>query len=139
MKSTSIWRSRQTSRYSGFVVRTIVCVRGDRLLVNIAAMMFGSSREVHAIRRSAPVIPASWSVRRLAPLPSTVATSKRCESAERRDASRSSTTRSCSVCRASTIVVPTCPAPMMKILTSRERLTPRGVATCTAAFVSVDL
>ena len=49
MKSTSSWPSRQTSRYSGFVVRTIVVVRGEIAFVIIAATMFDSSRDVHAI------------------------------------------------------------------------------------------
>ena len=75
MKSTSSWPSRQTSRYSGFVVRTTVVVRCDSAFEIIAATMFDSSRDVHAIRRSAVVIPAAARTRRLAPLPSIVATS----------------------------------------------------------------
>ncbi len=39
MKSTSSWRSRQTSRYSTFVVRTIVFASGASFRVSIAAMM----------------------------------------------------------------------------------------------------
>ena len=72
MKSTSSWPSRQTSRYSGFVVRTTVVVRTEQAFEIIAATMFVSSREVQAISRSASVIPAAASTRRLAPLPSTV-------------------------------------------------------------------
>ena len=75
MKSTSSCPSRQTSRYSGFDVRTIVVVRGAIAFVIMAATMFDSSREVQAISRSALVTPASESTLRLAPLPSTVATS----------------------------------------------------------------
>ena len=75
MKSTSSWPSRQTSRYSGFVVRTTVVVRFEQAFEIIAATMFDSSRDVQAIRRSASVIPAAESTRRLAPFPSSVATS----------------------------------------------------------------
>ena len=75
MKSTSSWPSRHTSRYSGFVVRTTVVVRAEQAFEIIAATMFDSSREVQAISRSASVIPAAESTRRLAPLPSTVWTS----------------------------------------------------------------
>ena len=75
MKSTSSWPSRQTSRYSGFVVRTTVVVRAEQAFEIIAETMFDSSREVQAISRSASVIPAAESTRRLAPLPSTVCTS----------------------------------------------------------------
>ena len=53
MKSTSSWPSRQTSRYSGFVVRTTVVVRAEQAFEIIAATMFDSSRDVHAISRSA--------------------------------------------------------------------------------------
>ena len=58
-----------------FVVRTIVCVSGESFFVNIEETMLISSRDVHAIRRSASWIPASRSVFRLAPFPSTVTTS----------------------------------------------------------------
>ena len=75
MKSTSSWPSRQTSRYSGLVVRTTVVVRFEQAFEIIAATMFDSSREVQAIRRSASVMPAAESTRRLAPFPSIVATS----------------------------------------------------------------
>ena len=75
MKSTSSWPSRQTSRYSGLVVRTTVVVRFEQAFEIIAATMFDSSREVQAIRRSASVMPAAERTRRLAPLPSIVATS----------------------------------------------------------------
>jgi hypothetical protein len=59
MKSTSSNRSCQISRYSTFVVLTIVFVSGESIFVNIEDTMFASSREVHAITRSAPMIPAS--------------------------------------------------------------------------------
>ena len=58
-KSTSSWRSRHSSRYSTFDVRTIVCARGASLRTSIAAMMFGSSCDVHAMTRSACAMPAS--------------------------------------------------------------------------------
>ena len=75
MKSTSSWPSRQTSRYSGFVVRTMVVVLVEQDFEIIAETMFVSSRDVQAIRRSASLIPAAESTRRLAPFPSTVCTS----------------------------------------------------------------
>ena len=75
MKSTSSCPSRQTSRYSGFVVRTTVVVRCEQAFEIIAATMFDSSRDVHAISRSASVMPAAASTLRLAPFPSIVATS----------------------------------------------------------------
>ena len=105
MKSTSSWPSRHTSRYSGFVVRTIVVVRDDSAFVIIAETMFDSSRDVHAMSRSAFVTPAAERTRRLAPFPSTVATSYRFTSAARRDSSRSKTVRWCSSLSAWTIVV----------------------------------
>ncbi len=75
MKSTSSWRSRHTSRYSSLVVRTIVLVSGARFREKIAAIRLISSRDVHEIIRSDSSRPASWSVLRLAPFPSIVATS----------------------------------------------------------------
>jgi hypothetical protein len=75
MKSTLSCPSRHTSRYSWFDVRAIVVVVGDTAFVIIAATRFASSRDVHAIRRSQPAIPASFSTLRLAPFPSSVATS----------------------------------------------------------------
>jgi hypothetical protein len=75
MKSTSSWPSRQTSRYSGFVVRTTVVVRGEIAFVIMAATMFDSSREVQAISRSALFTPAAERTPRLAPFPSKVCTS----------------------------------------------------------------
>ena len=75
MKSTSSCPSRQTSRYSGFDVRTIVVVRVEHAFEIIAETMFASSRDVQAIKRSAWPIPAAERTRRLAPLPSTVETS----------------------------------------------------------------
>ncbi len=56
-KSTSSWRSRQTSRYSTFMVRTIVFA-DESVRASIAATMFVSSRDVHAITRSASPMPA---------------------------------------------------------------------------------
>ena len=75
IRSTSSCRSRHTSRYSSSVVRATTFVSGESFFANIAAIRFDSSREVHAIRRSAPSIPHCWSTLREAPLPSTVATS----------------------------------------------------------------
>ena len=76
MKSTSSWPSCHTSRYSGFVVRTIVVTRGAIAFEIIAETMFDSSLDVHAIRRSQRRdARGGESTRRLAPLPSTVETS----------------------------------------------------------------
>ena len=74
MKSTSICRSCQASRYSGFEVRTIVCV-SESFFTSVAATRLISSREVQAIIRAAWSMPASWSTRRVAPFPLTVLTS----------------------------------------------------------------
>jgi hypothetical protein len=73
--STSSSRSCQRSRYSSFVVRTIAFVAGESFFAKIAAMMLISSRDVHAMKRSASLTPASASVRRLAPLPTIVSAS----------------------------------------------------------------
>ena len=59
MKSTSSWRSRHTSRYSSFVVLTIVLVSGARFREKIAAIRLISSRDVQAIIRSDSRSPAS--------------------------------------------------------------------------------
>ena len=75
-KSTSSWRSRQMSRYSTFIVRTIVFAL-ESARASIAATMLASSRDVQAMTRSAFAIPASCSARRLAPFASTVTTSYR--------------------------------------------------------------
>ena len=74
MKSTSIWRSCQASRYSGFEVRTIVCV-SESFFTSVAATRLISSREVQAIISAARSMPASWSTRLVAPFPFTVRTS----------------------------------------------------------------
>ena len=123
-QSTSSWRSRQTSRYSSLPVRTIVRASGASLRANIETMTLTSSREVHAITRPASSRPASSSTLRLEPSASTVPTSYRLPTASRRPASVSITVSSCSPWSASTIVEPTCPAPMMKILIANPRLTP---------------
>ena len=123
-QSTSSCRSRQTSRYSSFPVRTMVRASGASLRANIETMTLTSSREVHAITSAASLSPACSSTFRLAPSPSTVPTSYRLPSASRRAASVSITVSSCSLWSASTIVKPTCPAPMTKILIARPRLTP---------------
>ena len=74
MKSTSICRSCQASMYSGFEVRTIVCAV-ESFLTSVPATRLISSRDVQAIMSAARSIPASWSTRRVAPLPRTVRTS----------------------------------------------------------------
>ena len=68
MKSTSICRSCQASMYSGFEVRTIVCA-SESFLTSVPATRLISSRDVQAIMSAARSIPASWSTRRVAPLP----------------------------------------------------------------------
>ena len=93
MKSTSISRSCQASRYSGFEVRTIVCA-SEMLFASVPATRLISSRDVQAIMRSASWTSASWSTRRVAPLPFTVRTSKWYESACSRAVSRSMTVTS---------------------------------------------
>ena len=117
-QSTSSWRSRQTSRYSSFPVLTIVRVLGVSARQKIDAMMLTSSREVQAMSKSEPASPASSSTRLLVPFPSNVATSNRMLIASSRLGSSSTTVSSCSLCRASTIVEPTWPAPMTKIFTA---------------------
>ena len=119
MKSISSSRSRQISRYSTFVVRTIVCTCGASFFANIEETTLISSRDVHAIRRPQSAMPASRRTRRLAPFPATVTTSKRYESAWSRATSRSSTVTSCSSWSASTTATPTCPAPTTKIFIAR--------------------
>jgi hypothetical protein len=117
MWSKSSTRSRQTSRYSTLLVRTIVLALGQMFRASKPEMMLISSREVHAMKRSAPRVSCSTSVVRLAPSPSTTRMSNRYERASRRLRSRSMTVSSCSSSLASdsTIVEPTCPAPMMKM------------------------
>ena len=103
-----------------FDVRTIVAPRGASFRAIIAAMRFGSSREVQAITRSAfgdpRLLQRAAGSRRC---PSRCATSKRYASAVTRDSSMSTTVSSCSACNDSTIVEPTCPAPITKIFTPR--------------------
>ena len=74
MKSTSICRSCQASMYSGFDVRTIVCA-SETFFTRVAATRLISSRDVQAIINEALSMPASWSTRRVAPLPATVCAS----------------------------------------------------------------
>ena len=97
---------------------------GASLRANIETMTLTSSREVHAITSAASLSPAFSSTLRLAPSASTVPTSYRLPSASSRPASMSITVSSCSSWSAPTIVEPTCPAPMTKILIARPRLTP---------------
>ena len=52
-KSTSSWRSRQTSRYSTFCVRTIVRALEESRSARMPATMLTSSRDVQAMTRSA--------------------------------------------------------------------------------------
>jgi len=61
--------------YSTFDVRITLVARGASTRANEQATRLTSSREVHAMNRSASAAPASWSVLRLAPLPSIVRTS----------------------------------------------------------------
>jgi hypothetical protein len=75
MKSTSISRSRQASRYSTLLVRTITRAVLESLRASIAATRFASSRGLQAITRPASSMPASRITRLVVPLPSTVRTS----------------------------------------------------------------
>ncbi len=77
MKSTLSCPSRQTSRYSSFVVRAIVRVVGETAFVIIAETRFASSRDVHATTSCASACSTPRRTRRLAPFPSTVRTSYR--------------------------------------------------------------
>ena len=74
MKSTSISRSRQASRYSTEVVRTTTLAPLSRL-TSIAETRFTSSRAVEAMNRLQSLIPASAITRLVVPLPSTTRTS----------------------------------------------------------------
>ena len=74
MKSTSISRSRQASRYSTLVVRTTTRAPLS-FLTSIAETRFASSREVEAMNRLQFWMPASRITRLVVPLPSTVRTS----------------------------------------------------------------
>ena len=117
-KSTSSCPWRQSSMYSTLEVRITVVALGASSRANVPATRFASSRDVQASTRSASRTPASARARLLAPFASSVATSKRWLIAARRAGSRSRTVTSCSPWRASTIVVPTWPAPMTKIFTA---------------------
>ena len=74
MKSTSISRSRQASRYSTLVVRTTTRAPLS-FLTSIAETRFASSRDVEAMNRLQFWMPASRITRLVVPLPSTVRTS----------------------------------------------------------------
>ena len=74
MKSTSISRSRQASRYSTEVVRTTTR-EPESFLTIIALTRLASSREVLAMNRLHCAIPASRMTFFVVPLPSTVRTS----------------------------------------------------------------
>ena len=74
MKSTSISRSRQASRYSMLVVRTMTFAR-ESFLTSIADTRLAFSFGLQAIRRSISSTPARRSTALVAPLPSTVRTS----------------------------------------------------------------
>ena len=74
MKSTSISRSRQASRYSTLVVRTTTMAR-ESFLTIIALTRFASSREVEAMNSEHSWMPASRITRLVVPLPSTTRTS----------------------------------------------------------------
>ena len=58
-KSTSRRPSRHSSMYSMLEVRMTVVARGASILANVAATRLASSRDVHAITRSASATPAS--------------------------------------------------------------------------------
>jgi hypothetical protein len=74
-KSTSSWPSRQSSTYSTFdVLMTVVAFLASRR-ANMPATRFTSSRDVHAMTRSASFTPALARSRLLVPSPSNVATS----------------------------------------------------------------
>ena len=117
-KSTSSWPSRQRSTYSVLDVRMTVVACSASRLANMPATRLTSSRDVHAITRSAFAAPAAARSFRLVPSPSKKATSKRAGERLSRDVSVSTTVISCSSWSASTIVVPTCPAPMRKTRTT---------------------
>ena len=74
-KSTSSRPSRQRSMYSMFDVRITDVARGASTRAKEHATRLTSSREVHAMKRSASPTPASRSARRLAPFASIVPTS----------------------------------------------------------------
>ena len=71
-KSTSRRPSRQRSMYSTFEVLITIVARGASARANEQATRLTSSLEVHAMKRSAPLVPACWIARRLAPFASIV-------------------------------------------------------------------
>ena len=71
-KSTSRRPSRHRSMYSTFDVRITIVARGASTRANEQATRFTSSRDVHAMKRSAAAVPACWIARRLAPFASIV-------------------------------------------------------------------
>ncbi len=122
-KSTSRRPSRQRSRYSTLDVLITVVAWGASRRANDPATMFASSRDVQAITRSARARPASASARRRRRSPPRSRRRSGMRSGVRRAPSRSTTAISCSAWSASTIVDPTWPAPMRKILTRRAGYT----------------
>ena len=126
-KSTSSCPPRQSSTYSIFDVRITVVAPSASRRANMPATRLTSSRDVQAMTRSALPTPALARSLRLVPSPSYVMTSNRPAIACSRDASLSSTVISWSSWRASTMVDPTCPAPIRKTFTSAY---PTPVAAC---------
>jgi hypothetical protein len=74
-KSTSSWPARQRSTYSTLEVRITIVAFFDSRRANMPATRLTSSRDVHAITRSASRTPAFARSRRLVPSPTDVATS----------------------------------------------------------------
>ena len=74
-KSTSRRPSRHRSMYSTFEVLITIVARGASARANEQATRLTSSLEVQAMKRSAPLVPACWIARRLAPFASIVPTS----------------------------------------------------------------
>ena len=117
-KSTSSWPSRQRSTYSVLDVRITVVALSASRRANMPATRFTSSRDVQAITRSAVAIPAAAMI--LAAR-SVALEDRDVEASAQRlktGGSVSRTVTSCSSWRASTMVEPTCPAPMTKTRTS---------------------
>ena len=114
-KSTSSWRSCQTSRYSTFCVRTIVRASGESRSARMPATMLTSSRDVQAMTRSASTIPAS-----LKDAPARAVSLHRQDVIAIREGAEPGRVRVDDRDRvllpsASMIVVPTWPAPMTRI------------------------
>ena len=82
--------------YSTLDVRMTMVARGASTLANEHATRLTSSREVHAMNRSASLVPACWIALRLAPFASMVRRSKRYASGSSRSRTVSITVRSCS-------------------------------------------